>query len=86
MESLIAKTKKLGWSKHPVRLEVEPKAESKAKLMLVGKILSTKAFSPLVVKEIIDKAWNTTKEVEVSILDKNIFLSTFFHEVDVFRV
>ena len=64
MESLIAKTKKLGWSKQPVCLEVEPKAESKAKLMLVGKILSTKAFFPLVVKDIIDdKAWNTTKEV-----------------------
>ena len=33
-------TKKLGWTKPPISLEVEPEAEEKVKLMLVGKILN----------------------------------------------
>ena len=56
MEKLIAKTSQLGWSKEPINLEVEPTAEEKSKLILLGKVLSSK-FSPeqLVVK-IIAKA------------------------------
>ena len=51
--------------------------------MLLGKVISSKVFSKIVVKEIISKAWNTIKEVGVAIVDKNIFLFTFNHEVDV---
>ncbi len=69
MKKLIAKTKLLGWSKNTINLEVE--AGYKVKLMLLGKVLSSKVFSPLVVVEIIAKAWNTTNEVEVSVVDKN---------------
>uniref|UniRef100_A0A2N9J6I4 Reverse transcriptase domain-containing protein n=1 Tax=Fagus sylvatica TaxID=28930 RepID=A0A2N9J6I4_FAGSY len=36
-----------------------------------------------VVKEIIAKAWNTVNEVDVEGVDKNVFLFTFKHEVDV---
>ena len=54
--------------------------------MLLGKVLSYKVFSGLVVVEIIAKAWNTTNEVEVSVVDKNVFLFSFKHEVDVRRV
>ena len=46
-------TKKLGWTKPPISLEVEPEAEEKVKLMLVGKILN---LTCRVVKEIIDIA------------------------------
>jgi hypothetical protein len=56
MEKLVELTKKLGWTKPLICLEVEPKAEEKAKLMLVGKILSSKIFYCRVVKEIIDIA------------------------------
>ena len=70
-------TKKLGWTKPPICLEVEPEAEEKAKLMLVGKILSSKIFSCRVVKEIIDIAWTTVKDVEVTALDKNVFFVLF---------
>ena len=86
MEKLIAKTKLLGWSKNPINLEVEPGAGDKAKLMLLGNVLSSKVFSRLVVLEKIAKAWNTTNEVEVSVVDKNVFLFSFKHEVDVRRV
>ena len=86
MEKLVAKTRQLGWSQKAIRLETEPKAEEKSKLLLLGKILSTKVFSKLVVKDIIDKAWNTTKPVDVSLIDKNVFMFSFNHEVDVFRV
>jgi hypothetical protein len=36
-----------------------------------------------VVGEIITEAWNTINEVEVAMIDKNVFLFTFKHEVDV---
>ena len=86
MEKLITKTSKLGWSKQPMVLDTEPDAEEKAKLLLLGKLLSFKTFSRLVVKDIISKAWNTVNEVEVSVIDKNIFLFSFKHEVDMRRV
>ncbi len=86
MENLIAKTKKLGWVQQPVSLGVEPSAEDKAKFLLIGKVLSHKVFSHFVVKEIIAKAWNTIKEVSVTVLDKNVFLFTFEHEVDVRKI
>ena len=82
MEKLVAKTRQLGWSQKAIRLETEPKAEEKSKLLLLGKILSTKVFSKLVVKDIIDKAWNTTKPMNVSLIDKNVFLFSFNHEVE----
>jgi hypothetical protein len=69
-----------------VSLEVEPGVEDKAKLMLLGKVLSSRPFSRGVVKEIIAKAWNTVNEVDVEGVDKNVFLFTFKHEVDVRRV
>ena len=86
MESLITKTKKLGWAKQPISLEIVPEAEEKAKLVLLGKILSPKLFSCTVIKEIIAKAWNTVKTVEVVAVDKNILSFSFGHEVDVRRV
>uniref|UniRef100_A0A2N9J510 Reverse transcriptase zinc-binding domain-containing protein n=1 Tax=Fagus sylvatica TaxID=28930 RepID=A0A2N9J510_FAGSY len=60
MEKLVELTKKLGWTKPPICLEVEPEAEEMAKLMLV--------------------------DVEVTALDKNVFLFSFNHEVDMRRV
>ena len=56
MERLVEKTKCLGWDKGLINIEVESQAEERAKLLLVGKILSAKAFSRVVVKEIIAKA------------------------------
>uniref|UniRef100_A0A2N9ID60 Reverse transcriptase domain-containing protein n=1 Tax=Fagus sylvatica TaxID=28930 RepID=A0A2N9ID60_FAGSY len=83
MDKLVAKTKKLGWSKAPISLDVDPKAETQAKLMLMGKVLTSRYFSKVVVKEIIAKAWNTVNEVDVAAVDKNVFLFSFKHEVDV---
>uniref|UniRef100_A0A2N9HFT5 Reverse transcriptase domain-containing protein n=1 Tax=Fagus sylvatica TaxID=28930 RepID=A0A2N9HFT5_FAGSY len=73
----------LGWSKAPISLDVDPKAETQAKLMLMGKVLTSRYFSKVVVKEIIAKAWNTVNEVDVAAVDKNVFLFSFKHEVDV---
>ena len=86
MDKLIAKTSRLGWSKQPLSLDIKPEAEEKAKLIMLGKVLSTKVFSRLVVKEIICRAWNTINEVEVAIVDKNVFMFTFGHEVDIRRI
>ena len=55
-------------------------------MLLLGKVISFRVFSKTVVKEIISKAWNTIKEVDVAVVDKNIFLFIFNHEVDVKRI
>uniref|UniRef100_A0A2N9ISI0 CCHC-type domain-containing protein n=1 Tax=Fagus sylvatica TaxID=28930 RepID=A0A2N9ISI0_FAGSY len=86
MEKLVEKKKKLGWSKELVRLEVDLAATERSELLLLGKVLSPKSFSRMVVKEIVAKAWNTVHEVEVSAVDRNVFLFTFQHEVDVRRI
>jgi hypothetical protein len=53
--------------------------------MLIGKILSLKTFSRHLLKEILTKAWNIVYDVEVSVVDRNIFVFTFKHEADVRR-
>ena len=42
IEKIVSKTKKLGWNKPKVSLEVDQSADVKSKLMLIGKILSLK--------------------------------------------
>uniref|UniRef100_A0A2N9I2Q1 CCHC-type domain-containing protein n=1 Tax=Fagus sylvatica TaxID=28930 RepID=A0A2N9I2Q1_FAGSY len=86
MDKLVTQTSRLGWAAGLVSLELEPGAEDKAKLMLLGKVLSSRPFSRGVVKEIIAKAWNTVNEVDVAGVDKNVFLFTFKHEVDMRKV
>ena len=51
-------------------------------LSIIGKILSSRNFYPSVVKDIADKAWNLTFPMLVNKVDRNIFLFTFTHEVD----
>lgn len=55
------------------------------KKLLIGKILTNKAFPKSLVKEILIKAWNVINDVEVSAVDKNIFMFSFKHEADVRR-
>ncbi len=55
MDGLIEQTKKLGWNQQLVSLEVAPEVVETSKLLLVGKILSSKLFSSIIVKEIILK-------------------------------
>jgi hypothetical protein len=57
--------------------------EGASNLMLIGKILSKKSFPHPVVKDIVHKAWSVTYDVEVNVVDKNVFMFTFKHEADV---
>ena len=54
----------------------------KVKLSLIEKILSNRSFSAMVVKEIVDKAWQLNFLVSVKKMDRNIFLFSFEHEAD----
>ena len=86
LDSIVSKTKRLGWKGQAVSLEIDEGAAEKSKFMLLGKVFSLKPFSRNIVKEIIEKVWNTIKDVEVSVVDKNVFMFYFKHEVDVRRV
>ena len=76
---------KLSWLKRKINLEVVPTSNEDSKKLLIGKILSSKSFSKSLVKEILIKAWNVINDVEVSAVDKNIFMFSFKHEADVRR-
>jgi hypothetical protein len=83
IESLVSCTKRLGWQGDKVRLDVDTNKEGASKLMLIGKILSKKSFPRPIVKDIVHKAWSVTYDVEVNVVDKNVFMFTFKHEADV---
>ena len=44
IDSLVSRTKRLGWQGDKVRLDVDTNKEGASKLMLIGKILSKKSF------------------------------------------
>ena len=56
IDSLVSRTKRLGWQGDKVRLDVDTNKEGASKLMLIGKILSKKSFPHPVVKDIVHKA------------------------------
>ena len=85
VENLVSRTKRLGWQDNKVRLEVDIDKEDKAKLLLIGKILSKKYFPRTIVKYIVVKTWNVVCDVEVRVADRNIFIFEFKHEVDLRR-
>lgn len=85
MERIISKIENLGWKKGKINLEFNQESLFRSKFILVGKILSTKSFSQVVVKDIVTKAWNLMMEVEVSVLGRNVFPFSFNHEADVRR-
>ena len=46
-------------------------------LSLIGKIISSRSFSTVVIKDIIQRAWNSSREVTITKMGKNIFLFSF---------
>ena len=62
-----------------------PSSKENSKKLLIGKILSNKSFSKNLVKEILVKALNVIKDIDDSLVDKNIFVFSFKHEADVRR-
>ena len=45
LDSIVSKTKRLGWKGQAVSLEIDEGAAGKSKFMLLGKVLSLKPFS-----------------------------------------
>ena len=62
-----------------------PSSKENSKKLLIGKILSNKSFSKNLVKEILVKPLNVIKDIDDSLVDKNIFVFSFKHEADVRR-
>jgi hypothetical protein len=82
MEDLIARTEAFSCADN--RLELTPNKSSLriSELSLVGKIISSKNFISVVVKEIVEKAWKPSTPIQVKKVETNTFLFTFGHEVD----
>ena len=85
VDNLVSQTKCLGWNGGVVQLGIDSGIEESTKLLLLGKILSNKSFPRTVVKDIVGKAWNLINEVEVKVVDRNVFIFAFNHEADLRR-
>ena len=81
----VSQASKFNWLKNKVHLDVVPSSKESSKRLLIGKILSKKAFPKALVKEILTKAWNVLNEVEVSVVDRNVFVFSFKHDANVKR-
>ncbi|XP_065629740.1 uncharacterized protein LOC136067578 [Quercus suber] len=71
--------------KGKINLEVVLSSSESSEKLLIGKILSNKSFPGNLVKEILVKAWNVINDIEVTVVDKNIFMFSFLYEADVRR-
>ena len=83
VDTITTQAAKLSWLKSKISLEVVPSSKENSKKLLIGKILSNKSFSKNLVKEILVKALNVIKDIDDSLVDKNIFVFSFKHEADV---
>ena len=83
--TLTSQAAKLNWLKGKINLDVVPSSSKNSKKLLIGKILSNKSFPRSIVKEILVKAWNVINDIEVTVVDKNVFMFSFKHEADVRR-
>uniref|UniRef100_A0A2N9I5P8 Reverse transcriptase domain-containing protein n=1 Tax=Fagus sylvatica TaxID=28930 RepID=A0A2N9I5P8_FAGSY len=52
------------------------------KLSLIEKIITMRSFNHSVVRDIVTKAWNLSFPISVMKMDRNVFLFSFQHEVD----
>jgi hypothetical protein len=82
MEDLILRTKNFSCADNRLDLSELPDPAEDNELNLIGKIISSRNFSSGVVKDITILAWNPSKDIKISRLDKNIFLFTFGVKAD----
>ena len=81
----VSQASKFNWLKNKVNLDVVPSSKESSKRLLIGKILSKKSFPKALVKEILTNAWNVLNEVQVCVLDRNVFVFSFKHDANVKR-
>ena len=82
MEDLILRTKNFSCADNRLDLSELPDPAEDNELNLIGKILSSRNFNSGVVRDITIRAWNPSKDIQISRLEKNIFLFTFGVKAD----
>ncbi|KAK7827889.1 hypothetical protein CFP56_030797 [Quercus suber] len=83
VDTITSQAAKLSWLKGKINLEVVTPSSESSKKLLIGKILSNKSFPRNLVKEILVKAWNVINDIEVTVVDKNVFMFSFLLESDI---
>jgi hypothetical protein len=82
VSNLVNRTESCSCNEYRLELPSLHNESDKMKLSFIGKILSNRSFSAMVVKEIVNKAWQLHFLVSVKKMDRNIFLFSFEHEAD----
>uniref|UniRef100_A0A2N9FNE5 RNase H type-1 domain-containing protein n=1 Tax=Fagus sylvatica TaxID=28930 RepID=A0A2N9FNE5_FAGSY len=82
VDELIARTESCSCADNQLPLLPNINQQNHNELSLIGKIISPRNFIPLVVKEIVEKAWKPSHPIQVTRMDRNIFQFSFGHEVD----
>jgi hypothetical protein len=82
VDELIAITESCSCADNHLSLTPASSPSSPNDLSLLRKIISTRNFIAVVVKEILEKAWHLSQPIQVQRVDRNTFLFMFGHEVD----
>ncbi|TXG71339.1 hypothetical protein EZV62_006274 [Acer yangbiense] len=70
----------------PLQIDLKDDGEKQLALRLVGKVLSSKMINRAAFIAIMPKIWRTMAEVEIEVIDGNMFSFTFKNEHDRFQV
>jgi hypothetical protein len=82
IEGLITRTQQVSIADNRLVLTPNLSPSFAVNLMLIGKVISQRSFPSNVILDIVSRAWNPSRSIQVSKVDKNIFTFTFDQEVD----
>ena len=82
VDELISKTESFSFTDTRIPLTASTNPNLTCNLTVVGKILSSRNFINIVVRDIVEKAWKPSRPIQVLKVDRNTFLFSFGHEVD----
>ncbi len=77
VEDLISLTENFSYADNRLALPSPEENNVSFELTLIGKIISPKSFSTMVVKDITQRTWNLSSLVTISKVDKHLFLFSF---------
>ena len=86
VDEIITLTKKFSCADNRISFPSPDVTPEETNLNLIGKVVSSKSFSSVVIRDIIARAWNTTQKVVVSKMDLNIFIFSFENLADLENV
>ncbi len=82
VEDIILRTQRVSCADNRIDISIPREIPNHVNHCLLGKIMSLRSFYMPVVLEIVTKAWNPSRPIQVKKVERNIFVFMFEHEAD----